>query len=118
MATIEDTWDINTRRPLNDREQEACINVKRTLPIPNPTKEENTLNGIINGNMDFTIASTKESIHKEIQTNIKSANSFLELIWKARLHKKCKFFMWSIKQRCINTIGQHTKKNVKFLSQS
>ena len=102
-------WNIKARRPLNDREIILWDSIKSLLPVPNPLRGTNIPIWLLNGNKGFTTDSTKKAVQ---DTQLHFGLDYLqifEMIWSCAVPKKCKFFLWSVFHRKINTV-EVTKK--------
>ncbi|TYK00226.1 LINE-1 retrotransposable element ORF2 protein [Cucumis melo var. makuwa] len=109
-ATIEELWDPNTndwnlhpRRPLNDREIELWTNLKGILKILTLNGGKNNMIWTPNDKGTYTAASAKRQLLSERPTPNLNERNFYETLWKSKLPKKGKFFMWSLFHESINT---------------
>ena len=98
-------WDFKPRRSLRNCEHHAQWNeIKRHFKTPNDSRAIDYPTWKLNINGKFFVASVKKvffSLNQRDDINI-DVNIFSQL-WKTKIPKKCRFFIWSLLHCCINT---------------
>ena len=104
-------WDLQPRRPLRSFELHFWNSLKIKFSIPNQSHGPDFPTWKRNSNRHFDIASIKKVIMSIDANDVSSINpTTFKPLWQSSIHKKCKFYIWSLLHECINTAGKLQKR--------
>lgn len=97
------SWDFFPRRPLLDRELDLWQNISSALPKPSSSTDKDILLcWLPHAQKCFTVASARLKLW-ESSSSLQVDSEVLSNLWRAPVPKKCKFFIWTIFHRSLNT---------------
>ena len=99
-CTATHSWNLGLRRNMLDNEIANAASALEILHSWAPIARNDSLNWIPNMNGNFTTKSTFLNLTKR-SPNI--AVTLIRHIWKNKIPKKVKFFLWSLAYRSLNT---------------
>lgn len=108
-------WNLFPRRPLFDREIQAWTELTDNLPKPSSTNSSDIPRWMIDPNGRFSVASARLAFRDNASVLTAQLNEIsIHHLWKANIPKKCKFFIWTVLHRKLNTteILQQKFKNM------
>ncbi|KAA0056839.1 LINE-1 retrotransposable element ORF2 protein [Cucumis melo var. makuwa] len=107
-----DDWNMEPRRPLNEREQQTWDSIKMSLPRIHNNRGMCKPSWNPSDSKKYTVASAKDIAFKESSIP-KETNWEKELkhLWRSHIPQKCKFFIWTMVHQKLNTMDKIQKRN-------
>lgn len=95
-------WNFYPRRLLFNRESEVWRDLSLSFPVPSALNGNDSLRWSPSPDGIFSTTSARHNCGSYVQA-CQMEGLVLTNLWKAKIPKKCKFFIWSILHRSLNT---------------
>lgn len=103
-------WNIKPRRNLLDRELQSWAAFTSDLPRPDVSKGKDFLKWIPSKEGIFTTKSARNILRGHRAPVLSHGESVFNNLWQASIPKRCKFFIWTLFHKKLNTSDRLQKK--------
>ena len=110
-CNVSRSWNLGLRRNVSDNEFDNVATILETLPSWGaPTNDHDSLEWNPSATGNFT---TKSTFVKLTKKSLAIVVPLVCYIWKTKVPKKVKFFLWLLANRSLNTHEKLQKKKIQ-----